>query len=271
VTHGIAIGPGLGIDLGHVDPGQVVEITLTFDRAGTYTFYCNTWCSPNHWRMRGVVDVYPAPGQPAPAPFRDPVIEVLAAQGVDIDAEHATGSQSGMTDMSRDHTPVLTFNRRPSAARGAMLTDVLVLPSETRSLAWRRAHTPRQALELLAQANPKVHQDELIDMVAYLWTSHITRDELHGTITLYNKNCAACHGQKGDARGPAASLTVKPPAAFADPPHMFEMRSDILYAKIRRGGMGTDMPNFGTIFTPEETWALVDYLWILTFDTRAAK
>jgi len=42
------------------------------------------------------------------------------------------------------------------------------------------------------------------------------------------------------------------------------MRSDVLYAKIRRGGMGTDMPNFGTLFTPEETWALVDYLWTLT-------
>jgi heme/copper-type cytochrome/quinol oxidase subunit 2 len=52
VTHGIAIGPGLGIDLGHVDPGQVKEITLTFDHAGTYTFYCNSWCSPDHWRMR---------------------------------------------------------------------------------------------------------------------------------------------------------------------------------------------------------------------------
>ncbi len=42
---------------------------------------------------------------------------------------------------------------------------------------------------------------------------------------------------------------------------MFTRRSDVLYAKIRRGGMSTDMPNFGTLFTAEETWALVDYLW----------
>ena len=42
-------------------------------------------------------------------------------------------------------------------------------------------------------------------------------------------------------------------------------RSDVLYAKIRRGGMGTGMPNFGTVFTPEETWALVDYLWRLAY------
>jgi len=45
---------------------------------------------------------------------------------------------------------------------------------------------------------------------------------------------------------------------------MFAVRGDVLYAKIRRGGMGTDMPNFGTPFTTEETRALVDCLWSLT-------
>ena len=75
VTHGIAIGPGLDVDLGHVDPGQVKEVTLTFDHAGTYTFYCNTWCSPNHWRMRGIVDVRnPALPDAIPTAQVDPVI-----------------------------------------------------------------------------------------------------------------------------------------------------------------------------------------------------
>ena len=57
-------------------------------------------------------------------------------------------------------------------------------------------------------------------------------------------------------------LTTAPPAAFKATT-LFERRSDVLYAKIRRGGMGTGMPNFGTLFTPEESWALVDYLWLL--------
>ncbi|UCC99677.1 MAG: cytochrome c, partial [Phycisphaerales bacterium] len=34
----------------------------------------------------------------------------------------------------------------------------------------------------------------------------------------------------------------------------------------RRGGMGTGMPSFGPIFTPDETWMLVDYLWAFVFD-----
>ncbi len=56
---------------------------------------------------------------------------------------------------------------------------------------------------------------------------------------------------------------------FADPGYMFTRRDDVLYAKIRRGGMGTDMPNFGTVFTPEETWALVDYLRSLSTESAS--
>jgi hypothetical protein len=57
--------------------------------------------------------------------------------------------------------------------------------------------------------------------------------------------------------GQPADTTAEKLVAFADAAYMFEMRSDVLYAKIRRGGMGTEMPNFGTLFTPDETWVLV--------------
>ncbi len=88
VTHGLAIGPGLGVDLGHVDPGQVKEITLTFDQPGTYTYYCNAWCSPDHWRMRGTIQVIdPANPNYVPPAQPDPVIAALIAEGVDIDAD----------------------------------------------------------------------------------------------------------------------------------------------------------------------------------------
>lgn len=63
-----------------------------------------------------------------------------------------------------------------------------------------------------------------------------------------------------------AAQTAETPVAFADPNYLFTMRGDVLYAKIRRGGMGTDMPNFGTLLTPDETWALVDYLWSLSVE-----
>ncbi len=252
VTHGIAIGPGLNIDLGHVDPGHVKEVTLTFDRAGTYTFYCNVWCSPSHWRMRGVVEVGdPNAPDVIPTPQHDPVIDALVAEGVDIDADH-----------SGDAMLNFMLDQRPSARRGAAIIARWTVPPELKDLSWRRSHTPAQGLDLLSAANPGMVRADAIDVIASVWVGGSTEQ----TNALYDKNCTACHGQTGDGKGLAAKLTAKPPVAFSDPAHMFMMRSDVLYAKIRRGGMGTDMPNFGTLFTPEETWALVDYLWTLAFE-----
>lgn len=254
VTHGIAIGPGLDIDLGHVDPGHVKEVTLTFEQPGTYTFYCNAWCSPDHWRMRGVVEVVdPANPNWYPAPQHDPVIEALIEAGVNIDADHM--------EMAGEAHETLHFENLPSAERGAVLAPTFTIPPEIENLDWRRSHAPLDALEVLEEANPAALQSDLVDVLAYLWMQHTTPDRLLAGQTLYEKNCAACHGMNGNANGPAASLTATYPVAFADVGRSFTMRSDVWYAKIRRGGMGTDMPNFGTLFTPEETWLLVDYLY----------
>lgn len=257
VTHGIAIGPGLDVDLGHVDPGKVEEITLTFDQPGTYTYYCNAWCSPDHWRMRGTIQVID-PDNPAfvPPAQSDLVITALIDEGVDIDAQHEEGH-------GHEEDPALEIARPLSSERGAALLASVILPDEVTDPLWQRSHTPAQALELLIGANPQTPQADLLDVIAALWTRDSAPETLALAETLYNKNCAACHGQYGGGDGPAADTTAEKPVAFSDPAYMFEMRGDVLYAKIRRGGMGTDMPNFGTLFTQEETWALVDYLWTL--------
>ena len=56
VMHGFAVGQQSwpAIDL---KPGQPVETEIVFDQPGKYTFYCTRWCGPNHWRMRGVIEV----------------------------------------------------------------------------------------------------------------------------------------------------------------------------------------------------------------------
>jgi plastocyanin/mono/diheme cytochrome c family protein len=256
VTHGIAIGPGLGVDLGDVDPGHVKEVTLTFDQAGTYTFYCNTWCSPNHWRMRGVIQVRDA-ANTIPAAHHDAVIEALTAEGVDIDDTVHNDSQAIRTE-GMDTVQL-------SIQRGAAVISELSIPTELTDGNWRRSHSPQQALTLLVSYNPAVSTSDLRDIVAYLWTENSTPRALVSATSLYNKNCAACHGQTGGGDGPMAALTVVKPIAFSDLAYMWMRRDDVLYAKIRRGGMGTDMPNFGTLFTPEETWELVDYLRSLSF------
>ena len=255
VTHGVAIGPGLDVDLGPIDPGQQSEITLIFDKLGTYTYYCTTWCSPDHWRMRGIIEVRDPQNPDAGLQVQpDPVIERLIEEGIDIDAVQTDGA---------DHE-VEAFAIAPSAVRGGELMDSVVVPDELREIDWLRTHSPAESLAILHALNASHSEAELRDVIAYLWTLNSTYTA--DTVQTYNQNCAACHGESGNAEGPAAALTAEEPAAFGDPAYMFSMRPDVLYAKIRRGGMGTDMPNFGTLFTREETWALVDYLWSLALN-----
>ncbi len=273
-AHGVAIGPGLGIDLGDLLPGEVKVVDVTFPDAGTFTFYCNKWCSPNHWRMRGVIQVQ-GREQEAPQPAVDPVIEHLAAEGIDIDAyltaDHTTNHAAAPAEPSS--AAASAWN----AAAGAAALAGLAVPDELRDEQWRRVHTPLEGEALLAKANPQADRALLGNVTAYLWLGSMgdTSENRHrvsgrnsvssaSAATLYAKNCAACHGAAGDGRGfDAASAPVAPPAFDAG--RMAARRSDVLYAKIRRGGMGTGMPNFGTLFSPEETWSLVDYLWLLAF------
>ena len=158
VTHGIAIGPALGVDLGDIDPGHVKEVTLTFDQSGTYTFYCTTWCSLNHWQMRGVIDV--AGSKPG---VTDPVIVELATQGVNIDA-------NTMGNMSMSELPAPLRNWHPRPEHGQALAMHITLPTELSDIPWRRSHTPLEALNKLAALNPSVPQTDLADVIAFLWS-----------------------------------------------------------------------------------------------------
>jgi plastocyanin/mono/diheme cytochrome c family protein len=262
VTHGIAIGPGLGIDLGHVDPGQVREAQVTFDRPGRYTMYCNTWCSTSHWRMRGTIEVYDPrnPDAPTFTGTRDAVVDRLAARTRDIDAPHETRVPlpSRRLDVSHGQRVVEQFAARTRAG----------LMDET----WQREHSPAEAWTALTAAGAS--GPDAWDGVAYLWRRDITTEQAAKGASLYRKNCAACHGETGDGKGPGASTlhaagmgdhagmkAPKTPAAFRNPDTMLGGTSEIYYAKLRRGGMGTGMPSFGPLFTPDETWLLVNHLW----------
>ena len=56
------------------------------------------------------------------------------------------------------------------------------------------------------------------------------------------------------------------PADFTDANRMLAASPALLQGKIVRGGMGTGMPYWGPIFTQEQIWSLVDYLWTFQFD-----
>ena len=260
VTHGFAVGQ---LDQPAVDviPGEMTDVSLVFDTPGKYTFYCTRWCSVNHWRMRGTIEVTGT--QPETEPAKPPLYVSL---GLDIDGEHDASV-----------TPALI----PAAWRGALLKQTI--PASYNDRQYYLTHTP---VDLWIALRPEptfvdLTDQDVWDLVAWVWQSNTTPDELQVGRDLYTANCAACHGETGAGDGVfadqlAGSSTMvgggqtmgtqtQRPVNFTDPSHMLAASPAHLQGKIIRGGMGTGMPYWGPIFTEDQTWALIAYLWTFQF------
>ncbi len=261
VVHGFAIGGDqtpVSID---VEPGTITEVNLTFNQPGKYTYYCTRWCGLNHWRMRGTIEVTGPETQSAEQPT-----PMYLNLGLDIDAPHPAG---------------VTPQIEPSASRGAELA--ISLP-EFLDREYYRSHSPAEIWQnLRGEPSLETLSDEQIwDLVAYVWWINTTPQALEEGQQLYAVNCAACHGEIGAGDGVMADKLAatgdasisgehepghKPtkPADFTQAETMLGASPALLQGKILRGGMGTGMPYWGPIFSDSKTWAIVDYLWTFQF------
>ncbi|MGB3717759.1 MAG: c-type cytochrome [Candidatus Promineifilaceae bacterium] len=265
VMHGFAVGQQTwpAVD---VRPGQVTELTLTFDEPGTYTFYCTRWCGPNHWRMRGTIEVTGEANGLTVAESAQPPHYI--SLGLDIDAPHEVVSQ---------------LDRLPSATRGEALDFTVPLQFRTRDTYLEQSPFElRQAL----RADPgtaELSDGDIWDLTAFVWQSNSTPESMQLGQRLYAENCAACHGENGDGKGVMAPSKIAgndsesfgrallPPRDFTDAQQMLGANTALLQGKIIRGGMGTGMPYWGAIFTDEEIEALVDYIWTFQFPMAASE
>jgi len=250
VMHGFAIGQS---DAPAVDvlPGQMTDMTLTFDKPGTYTFYCTRWCGVNHWRMRGKIEVTgdDAVSTQSGTP---PLYQTL---NLDIDAAHPASV-----------TPVGI----PDARRGVQFSAWL--PAQYMTIEYYRSHSPAQAyLDLRGQpVLASVSDQDVWNLVAYLWQSNTTPEALAAGQKLFAQNCAACHGEAGGGNGVFSAeikgLAGKNPAKLSDPASMLGAAPALLQGKILRGGMGTGMPSWGPILKNETTWGIIGYLYTFQFE-----
>ncbi len=69
----------------------------------------------------------------------------------------------------------------------------------------------------------------------------------------------------GANAGAISGHTTTGPADFTDPNRMLGASPALLEGKIIRGGMGTGMPYWGPIFTDDQIWAIVAYLYTFQF------
>jgi mono/diheme cytochrome c family protein/plastocyanin len=263
VVHSFAIGKS---DFEPVDvlPGQPTDVTLSFIEPGTYTFYCTRWCGADHWRMRGTITVVGDEHAPTGLPTPPLYLQL----GIDLDTPH------------EDHN--LELDGQLSAQSGAALG--LPLPSAFLTPDYYMSHSPHQAWNDLhgVPITTGLSDSQVWDLVALVWQQNTEPAKLAEGAALYQRDCAACHGVagagdgvygvegvSGDANHPESEHdghSTETPTNFRDANHMLYVSPALLQGKIIRGGMGTGMPSWGLIYTEEQTWALVDYLWTFIVD-----
>ena len=90
-----------------------------------------------------------------------------------------------------------------------------------------------------------------------------------GRSRTYDRYCVACHGERGDGRGPAAPFTWGVPRDFTAGQYKWSSSDDDLRLAIERGAPGTSMPAFAGILSATELSELV--ATIRAFDPRAAR
>ncbi|HSU56008.1 MAG TPA: c-type cytochrome [Candidatus Dormibacteraeota bacterium] len=91
--------------------------------------------------------------------------------------------------------------------------------------------------------------------------------------TVYSRNCAACHGVKGDGNGDAAAFLLPKPRNFVEAKYRLrstptgELPTDVdLFRAVSLGMPGTPMPPWKHSLSESDRWAVVEY--IKTFSPR---
>ncbi len=254
VVHGLII-PELGVNIAEIYPGKPVEVTVQPENPGRYEFACTRWCGLDHWRMRGVIEVIDPGGAVVVPTVEKPLFEEL---GIDIDAMR--------------HAPASLPSSPPSVQRGYEIAPDSSLPDWLADPHARRTRSPANAFEELRNLpeNKELADDALWDLVAWTWVQEAAPEALAKAQELYARDCAACHGETGRGDGVAGRnlpgmAKMDPtmpsgPADFTDAAQMLSAPDALLHGKLLRGGMGTGMPEFGSLYTDEQLWAMVSYL-----------
>lgn len=93
----------------------------------------------------------------------------------------------------------------------------------------------------------------------------LTRATLVKGAAVYARHCLSCHGRDGEGDGPAGFRMSPRPGDLAWLAEMKVSRSDgFMYWTIAEGGapVGSAMPAYAGLLTPEEIWAVTTHIQI---------
>jgi mono/diheme cytochrome c family protein len=99
--------------------------------------------------------------------------------------------------------------------------------------------------------------DERWDVVFYVWRLSTSADILEHGRTLYESDCASCHGVEGSSQ-------LLGSADFTDLRQMDNLAPRDLYLTVTQGR--GSMPAWQSLLSQEDRWAVIDYLRTFTYE-----
>jgi cbb3-type cytochrome oxidase cytochrome c subunit len=100
----------------------------------------------------------------------------------------------------------------------------------------------------------------------------VTEQNLMRGKEIFLQRCVACHGLKGDGKGPGSTFMSPPPADFTDKDDACcggDTGPGDFYYRILRGWPGTAMENFGERLSVDDIWRVV--LFVKTIPNKTLK
>ncbi|WP_164886851.1 c-type cytochrome [Piscinibacter defluvii] len=98
-----------------------------------------------------------------------------------------------------------------------------------------------------------------VDMTAGL-PNGLTGDAQRGGV-FYKANCSACHGLAGDGNGPRAYFIRPRPRDFTATASRARFNRLALYAAVSEGRLGTEMPAWRQVATPQQMADVSEYVF----------
>lgn len=115
-----------------------------------------------------------------------------------------------------------------------------------------------------------VHADPALELSAYLQQSlagGLVGDAARGG-ALYRSNCATCHGDDGDGRGPRAYFINPKPRNFLHAASRAALNRPALYRVIARGKLRTEMPAWEKVLDAQQIADLSEYVFVQFIQPR---
>ncbi len=78
---------------------------------------------------------------------------------------------------------------------------------------------------------------------------------------LYRANCATCHGEKGDGRGPRAYFINPKPRNFLHPASRVSYNRPTLFRLISDGRLRSEMPAWSKVMSPQQIADISEYVF----------